>query len=681
MSNFSAADKEFLLSVLKNAPIKRPIEDIAAWVEGRRILPTSTPIPGPWRNSVTPYGVEIMNSMSPNSGIEMVTVEKCRKVGLTTIIENIVSYYMLECPSEILYTTASETLAKDWGDNKIMTVIDTLNGRDKITASVTNAKSRRNPDKTLKKEYIGGKLDIMSSNSKEARRALDKRVLFIDEVDGVEAVTTTGEGKWTEILFGHTISWGKKRKIILFGSPTVEETSLTHEYYLQGDCRVFTVPCPYCGKLIELKLDLDSSAHYGLKAETAAGKIISAYYLCEYCHEPIRNEHKLDMYSDSPRCLKHPEKTIDKYQWQPTRKPIDDTYRSYGLNALYSPIGMLTFTDVVKRRAKAEAGDHVDMRSYTNIDMGKPYKDVGKRPVLKKTLEHRGIYTRGIVPLGALFITMACDVQRGSKDIDEKGIYKNPPRIECEIMATGLNYKTWSVDYITFEEPYREDENHLKDAYSGAWEDLYQWLSDIGGTFYNKEKQPFQLKMIGIDSGDAKGGRAETVYRFCERLSPFAYPLKGFAQLTARSDEKADVPGAASFKKYRIANIGTAGENVIEISTVYYKDVLFSRLNIGASEDSSHPNGYCDFPADYSDEYFIQLTNSEKITGGGYRDIKPNEALDCRVFNLCLSDAWLDNEVKRMRKEAVDSGYDATWAKATINSRTVLENLQARLEN
>jgi len=110
MSQLTTADKEFLLGILKNAPVKRPIEDIAAWVEGRRILPPSTPIPGPWRNSMTPYGIEIMNSLSPNSGIQRVVIMKSRKCGLTTIMENVVAYYILECPSEILYATASEDL-------------------------------------------------------------------------------------------------------------------------------------------------------------------------------------------------------------------------------------------------------------------------------------------------------------------------------------------------------------------------------------------------------------------------------------------------------------------------------------------------------------------------------------------------------------------------------------------
>jgi phage terminase large subunit GpA-like protein len=664
MSLFTPADQDFLLKLLESAPVKRPIESIANWVEGRRILPTSTPIPGPWRNSVTPYGREIMDSLAPNSGVQRVIVMKSRKCGLTTIMENAIAYYVLENPSEILYATASEELAKDWGDNKIMGVIETLGGLDRITANTSSAKSRRTGNTSDKKEFIGGKLDIMSSQSKRARRQLDKRCLFIDEVDGVEAVTTTGEGKWTEIMFGHTASWGTKRKIALFGSPTVFETSLTYEYYLQGDCRRFMVPCPYCGELIELRLNADKGASFGLKAETQAGEIIGAYYVCENCGEPIRNEQKLEMFDDNPRCLKYPEKEIRKYEWQPTKKPDDSAWRSYQLNALYSPIGMLTFTDVVKAREKAEAGDHVDMRSYVNIFMGMPFKDKGSRPILSKVLEHRCNYTRGIVPPGVLFLTMACDIQRGSANNHE-----NPPRIELEIMGTGAGYKTWSIEYCVFI-------GSLDDPYDGAWEELYQWLKNINGTFYNKDGTGFQIKCVLIDSGDAADGRAEKVYRFCERWSPYAYPIKGFSQLIARRNEKADIPGAASFKKYRMAKIGTAGEYVLEISTAYYKDVFFGRMNINATNDKPCPNGYCAFPADYPDDFFVQLTNSEKIAGGGFKDIGVHEALDCRIYNLCASDFWLENEVRRMRDESIKQGATNTWAYATINSKTVLEQLQ-----
>jgi phage terminase large subunit GpA-like protein len=319
-------------------------------------------------------------------------------------MENAVAYYMLENPSDILYSTANDDLAKDWGDRKIGYVIDSLGGRDKITANITNAKQRRTGDTSARKEDIGGALDIISSGSRKARRAMDKRCLFIDEVDGLASLTASGEGKWTEILFGHTAAWGARRKIAMFSSPTTTDASLISEYYEQGDCRHFFVPCPYCGELIELRLDIDPEAAFGLKAETKDGEITDAWYVCEKCGEPIKNAHKLEMFSETPRCLNYPEKTIEKYQWKPTRQSNDKAWRSYYINALYSPIGMLTFTDVAKARARAADGTGEDMRSYTNIFAGLPYKDAGSRPKLSAVIALKGSYISGTVPDGVLYL-------------------------------------------------------------------------------------------------------------------------------------------------------------------------------------------------------------------------------------------------------------------------------------
>jgi phage terminase large subunit GpA-like protein len=679
MGILTEGDREFLLKIFESAPSKRPIEDIAAWVEGRRMLPQSSPIPGAWHNSVTPYGVEIMNSLSPNSGIQRVVIMKARKVGMTTILENAVAYYMLENPSEIIYATASEDLAKDWADKKIGAVIESLGGLGKITANTTNAKQRRTGDTSGRKEYIGGSLDIISSQSKRARRALDKRVLFIDEVDGLAPLTTTGEGKWTEILFGHTASWGAKRKIVLFGSPTTIEESLTDEYYRQGDCRHFFVPCPWCGELIELRLDIESSSPYGLKAETKGGKIIDAYYLCERCGEPIRNDQKIEMFSETPAALKFPEKKVHKYQWQPTKKPDDEAWRSYYINSLYSPVGMLTFLDIAKERSRAESGTPEDMRSYTNIFIGLPFKDAASRPRLSAVLEHRGTCARGTVPPGVLFLTAAVDVQEGYRNDPSR-----PERLEIMIMGIGKSYRAWVIDYKVFE-------GSTEDPYSGAWEDLYQWLREINGTFYsapfsNGVRIPFSISTIFVDSGDAsktKNGvsRSDIVYRYCERHSPLAFPIKGFANLKPRRGESpdADIPGAASYKKFRVSKIGSGGENVVEIATAHYKGVLFGRLKIGKTRENPFPNGYFEVFADASEDFFIQLTNSEALAGGAYRDIGDHEVLDCAIYCYAAADAFLQGQVRIMKDTRRAAGMDPLVIEMTTNAKTVLEYFEARI--
>ena len=623
------------------------------------MLPTSTPIPGPWRNSVTPYGIEIMNSLAPNSGIQMVVVMKSRKCGLTTIMENVVGYYIIENPSEILYATASEELARDWGDNKIMGVIESLGGLDRITANTTSAKSRRTGNTSDKKEFAGGKLDIMSSQSKRARRQLDKRCLFIDEVDGVEAVTSTGEGLWTEILFGHTASWGSKRKIALFGSPTVFETSLTHKYYLQGDCRRFMIPCPYCGKPIELRLDLENGASFGLKAESKGGEIITAYYLCEYCTEPIHNEHKLEMFSEQPQCLKYPEKEIEKYHWEPTKKPDDSAWRSYHINALYSPIGMLTFTDVAKARAKAEAGDHVDMRSYVNIYMGRPYKDEGSRPKIENVIELRSGYKSGTVPNDVLFLTMSVDVQAGSKKDPN-----NPPRLELEVLGHGLGYRTWSILYKTIL-------GETDDPFAGAWEELNSWAIETDLQFIRTDGTALRIQIIFIDSGD----QSEIVYQFCGEWIN-TYPIKGFGFIKANTEkkEKGDIPGAGNYRRWRMAKFGS--NTVYEISTNYYKSLFYNRLKIERQPAEPQRPGFCSFPYDYAEEYFAMLTGEEKRRDGSFHAVRNRvEALDCRVYNLCAADVWLDAQVQNW-KLYLQSQKASALEIQQINSRFVLEWLE-----
>jgi phage terminase large subunit GpA-like protein len=206
---------------------------------------------------------------------------------------------------------------------------------------------------------------------------------------------------------------------------------------------------------------------------------------------------------------------------------------------------------------------------------------------------------------------------------------------------------------------------------------MYQWMKSFMLTYHNAAGQAFEVKMIGIDSGDQAQGRAEPVYRFCERLHPIAaYPLKGFAQLRAGRGEKADIPGAASYKKYRFAKIGSGDEQVLEISTAYYKKTLFGRLKINSGKA-----GYLEFFREANDDFFIQLTNSEYLEDkGGFRDIGAHEVLDISVYAYCLSEVWLEMQVRIMKDQRRAAGMDPMTVELITNSRTVLEYIKASLD-
>jgi phage terminase large subunit GpA-like protein len=582
--------------------------------------------------------------MNPYSPINNIAILKSRKTGMTTALEGVIAFWMFAWPSDIVYATATESLAKQWQNETLMHTVSSMGYMDRLIPLFSSGRNKRSAIAKGRVEYMGGHLDVISSGSLDARRQKNARIIVLDEVDGLPEQTTTGEGSYIEILRGHQMSWGSRRKFIAFSSPTTYETSAIWKLYNEGDCRKFFVPCPACGEYIELK-DSDQ-ASCGLKAETKAGQILDVYYLCEHCKEPIRDNDKMMMYSDNPRCKKHPEKILAPAHWRPTRTIADLYSRSYSLNSLYSPIGAVTFKEVYQAKIKAEAEGPDAMRSFTNLHLGLPYMDTGARVKIDTVLNLRCQYKSGTVPKDVIFLTMAADVQRGSEK-DEN----NKPRIEIEVLGICKNRITFSIVHKTF---YGDTDNE----YSGAWVKLDEWITKTGLTFTRTDGQELNVRIIGIDAGDAFEGRAETVYNYCAKYNS-CFPVKGFFNLKAGKKEKADLPGG--YRRYRAARIGGAdGPFILEINTANYKAALFSRLKIAQQPGDQQQYGFCGFPSDYKDAYFQSLVSEEKRIDGSFHKIHTrNEALDLRVYCLALEDFFIDTQVTAWRAWYQSQGYKA----------------------
>jgi phage terminase large subunit GpA-like protein len=547
---------------------------------------------------------------------------------MTTAFENVAAYWAFANPTDQIYSTATQELAKQWATETFLQNIVSMGFQDRLIVQLSNAKNKRAAATAKRIEYLGGHIDVVSSNSMQARRALNARIVYVDELDGIKEMTSTGEGSYIEIIRGHSLSWGAKRKFIVFSSPTTYEASAIWKYYCEGDQRKFLIPCPVCGRHIELKGD-DENTNYGLKADTRAGKIIDVYYLCEYCGDIFHNKDKSIFYSDRPHCKKDPKKRLEPAHWEPTRKTKDLYTRSYSINSLYSMLGALTFRDVYEAKIKAQAEGPDAMRSYVNIYMGQPFKDTGQRPKVDRVIELRGEYKSGEVPKDVVFLVMSVDVQRGSEK-DEA----NPPRLELEIMGVCPGRISYSILYKRIEGP-------TDDPYSGAWEKLRQWELEGGLSFTRTDGVELSVQLMGIDSGYLP----DVVYRFCE-TQRHTLPVKGSGLLRAneKRKEKGDIPGG--MKRYRAAKIGSSDIRLLEVNTNYYKDHIYNRLKIERQPGEIQKFGYCGFPRDYNDEYFLMLTGEEKRVDGSFHPIRERvEALDCRVYNEALADFFLEMQV------------------------------------
>lgn len=650
----SPEDVAFLDSLADEKPVNPPPPTVSGFAQDRRNLPAGSPFPGPWDNAKTPYFVEIMDCFSAFSPVKTVAVMKGRKVGATTALpENIIPYW-IEIGAPIGYVTATDALAKDWATTKLPPAISSFGLDAKITAqNYDGNNSARTGSTTYRKEYFGGVLDIFSAGSTTARRALDKRLLFIDEVDGVPAETSTGEGNWVEVLLGHGMAWGDRFKALLFSSPTTEQSSNIFRYYLKGDQSKYYVPCPHCGHMQPLDFDPTNPGKTMRPVFDGSGRLEDCFYICQSpdCGRDIASYQKADMII----CRE----LGGRAEWRPTAIPAEPNCRSFYLPTLYSPPDMVSFKDFYSAFLKATADPEdaeTGLRSFVNIYMGWVFKEQATRPELREVMSLRGDYLMGTVPQGVLYLTMGIDVQ--------------PDRLEYEVLGHGLGYRTWSITYQIIDGP-------TDDPYGGAWEKLHERAMAGGLTFERLDGRRFDVQLIFADSGNAAEGRDDVVFRFCTRWRN-THPIKGFGfvHVDKKRAEKGDIAGASDYKKYRHTTTGVGGQSIYQISTWFYKTLIFNQLRIprDPSLEQQRP-GSCEFPADYDERYFAQLTAAEKRNDGSFHKVgQHDEALDCRVYALCAADVWLDAQVQMVRVNMREQGATAVQV-AQINGKHVLERM------
>lgn len=599
----------------------RPSLTVSQYAEARRVLPPGTPFPGPWSNARTPYLVEPMDNMSPSSPIQRTVIAKGAQLGFTAAAENVTAYWMDASPAEILFVSATEELLRKWVTKRLEPVIDSCNFRSKIAAQNEVQQKRRTGDRVFTKEFPGGTLDMASAQAAASLRADSKRVLIRDEVDGAPITLRTGEGSWLDVSYVRTNAWGSRRKVLDFSTPTTFDDSAIWPEYLAGDCRRFAVPCPLCGGFQFFTWDGGDNGA-GIKWRLDGGHVAEVWYQCEHCKGAIKNHDKARM--------------LPLGEWQPTAISESPVLRSYHLSSLYSPVGMLSWEELVAAYLRAQRTTD-GMRSFVNLYLGEPYREQGQRPSVDRVVDLRSGYKAGTIPSDeVLFLTMAIDVQQGASRDPEH----NPPRLELEVCGHGAGYKSWSIQYLRI--PGRID-----NPYDGAWAELNRMALDGVFRFQRADGRVFVPTITLIDSGD--GTNIDTVYQFAAGWRN-TYACAGIDLLKKKQDTNADEMGRRNFDRYRVTR-QQHDSAVVQISTNYYKHLIYRSLAIPANATGAQQPGFCAFPQDYPHSYFEMLTAEERRNDGTFYcpSNRRNEALDVRVYNLAARDFYIDLRIQELR--------------------------------
>lgn len=645
---YKKADIAFLRSQNIKKPVKNPPKLISEYMNGRRRMPDGSPFPGRYDINRTPYAIEPLDNMSPFSGVKNTAIMKSVQSGFTSNCgENTIGYYIGARPAKIMYMSGSDALLKKFTNGRFEPLIDSCGFRPLISSQSLKKNNRKTGDLAEYKEFPGGTLILGSLQSEAAMRQESVMIMIRDEISLVDVQMSSGEGNRLKVSDGRTVAYDEsgRVKILDYSTPRQSGNCLIEIQYNKGDQRKYFVKCPMCGKRQYLDMG-DEKTNWGLKGDYKAGKLINAHYLCFHCHDAIFNYQKQEL--------------LKTGIWMPTAEPISKTFRSYHFPAFYSP--MLSWLTI--RAEYDEAIDEGDdgMKSFTNLYLALPSVPSGEKPSFQSVIELRSRHVSGEVPKDILFLTMATDVQRGkdkykkhsneellaiadrAKKEGDFAILESLPRLECEVVGHGWEFRTASIIYKIFY-------GHIDDETAGAWNQLRQWILETGLVFKRKDGFEFQVQRSLIDSSDGM---------FMDQSIAFAggftkmFPIKGRNPL--KQDKlkvgMLDEPSRMDFVRF------TETDGVILPVVNYYKNHIYRNLKnkpdrqTGAQPGNSHIT-----PSDYPDRYFKGITAETKYEDGTFHNTsgRRNEPLDLLVYNKCGADHFMEGckllEIERFKRK------------------------------
>lgn len=557
-----------------------PIMTVSEWADAKRILPPTSPEPGPYRTSRTPYAREIMDKLSVNDPATKIIVKKGSQVGFTEIGNNWVGYIVDVAPANTLYLMPTDALMKKTSKERIETM---LAATPSIAEKSPKKRSKDSHNTLLHKEFPGMFLNMVGANSPVGLSSASVRNVYGDEIDRMPA-NVGNEGSPVDLADTRTSFYGNRRKMFLTSTPTIKGTSIIDTEFEKTGQRYYHLPCPHCNHYQPLVFEQ-------LKYEV--GKYDNVQYECASCKQLIPEHRKTWMLANGKWVPKYPERE-DGYTF------------GYHLSAMYAPYGTYSWRKMAQDY-ESSRNDIPKKIVFVNTKLGECYEEEqGDKP------DWEGIYDRaeGYEPnqpfASVAFITAGVDVQAD--------------RIEVEIVGWMKGKISQSIDYRVLVGDTRQDE---------VWKELDKIVNETWTRQGDKAELP--LRYMAIDTGFA----TDKVYEFTRKHSiTKVVPVKGRDKLNMifSSPQKVEVVKAGK----KLGKVQVWGVGVSMIKSEIYG---YLKLRID-SETGEVPDGYCHFPR-REPHYFRGLTAEEVVQVVNKRNFeefvwvkkyKRNEPLDCRVY-------------------------------------------------
>jgi len=305
---------------------------------------------------------------------------------------------------------------------------------------------------------------------------------------------------------------------------------------------------------------------------------------------------------------------VRRGEWR-ARRPFNGIV-GYHMSQIYSPFARLA--DGV--RDFLECKTHPELlKTWVNTFLGETWEEQGQRLDWSDVAENRDPgWITDTVPAGVTLITGAVDMQ--------------DDRAEVEFVGWGDDHRSWSLDYLQlYGDPSTPE----------FWQNLRLTLNR---TFEHPLFGEMAPRLTCIDSG---GHYTHEVYRFTTTV-PRVVAIRG-------------VGGVGKPMIGKPAKTNLVGVQVFNLGVDTAKEMVVARMKV---HDPDAP-GYCAFPNNRSDEYFMGLTAEKLVTrfAKGFKrlewvKVRPrNEPFDLRVYATCALE-MLSVDLKSQRRALLRQAMD-----------------------
>lgn len=437
---------------------------VSEWAERyRRLDERSCAMPGPWRNSVTPYLAGIMDEFT-NYETEEIIFVKPTQVGGTEALQNMLGRCISQDPAPALIVYPSDTLAGFTSENRLQPMI-------RATPQLAALWNER-ASSVLELQFSGMYIALSGANSPSNLASRPIRYLFLDEVDKFPSASKR-EADPISLARERTKTFSN-RKIYMCSTPTLRTCHIWRALEGADVERHYFVPCPHCGEMIELKM-AQIRFPGGGDGLSNADRAEQAVYVCQCCAAVITD-------ADKPLMLR-------RGQWRAVRQNAAGRTAkvAFWMNTLYSPF--VRWSQIAKEWLDAQ-GDDERLQNFINSWLAEPWENEKKRTDADTVLARQTELPAYTVPAWAKLLT-------GGVDVQEHSLY-------WTIRAWGDHMTSQNVAHgqaLGFDEVER-----------------------VMNLSYPREDGGAMLVDLAlIDSGND----TESVYDFCLRNTEWALPVKG----------------------------------------------------------------------------------------------------------------------------------------------------------